>query len=70
MKRRNRYRYFLNLFSLSLLAIALYLNFVKKDSLESNAAPPVKVNVSTTTAVTNDAKAASANEAEHIVVVK
>ena len=32
MKRRNRQRYMLNLLSLALLAIALYLNFIKKDT--------------------------------------
>jgi hypothetical protein len=33
MKRR--YRYMLNLFSLALLAFALYLNFVRKDGPEA-----------------------------------
>jgi hypothetical protein len=32
MKKRNRQRYLLNLLSLALLAVALYLNFVKKDT--------------------------------------
>jgi hypothetical protein len=45
MKRR--YRYMLNLFSLALLAFALYLNFVKEDGAEaavseSKAAPAAK----------------------------
>ena len=34
MKRRNRKRYMLNLLSLALLAIALYLNFIKKDTAD------------------------------------
>ncbi|RYZ25021.1 MAG: hypothetical protein EOO10_19360 [Chitinophagaceae bacterium] len=34
MKRRNRKRYMLNLLSLALLAIALYLNFIKKDTTD------------------------------------
>ena len=37
MKHRNRKRYMLNLFSLALLAIALYLNFIKNDTTEVSA---------------------------------
>ena len=37
MKRRNRKRYLLNLLSLALLAVALYLNFIKKDTAEISA---------------------------------
>ena len=36
MKRRNRKRYMLNLLSLALLGIALYLNFIKKDTADAS----------------------------------
>ena len=36
MKRRNRKRYMLNLLSLALLAVALYLNFIKKDTTDAS----------------------------------
>jgi hypothetical protein len=35
MKRRHRNRYLLNLLALSILSFALYLNFVKRESVEA-----------------------------------
>jgi hypothetical protein len=42
MKRR--YRYILNVLSFGLLIFALYLNFIKKDSVDVSAAPDKKEN--------------------------
>jgi hypothetical protein len=47
MKRRNRKRYMLNLLSIALLAIALYLNFIKKDTGDASTQFGVKAAGST-----------------------
>ncbi|HVF81422.1 MAG TPA: hypothetical protein VM884_05795 [Flavisolibacter sp.] len=68
MKRR--YRYLLNIFSVSLLLAALYLNFVKKETADVSI--PV---IDTDTAATTDgnskgSKIASATQSGHTIVLK
>jgi len=64
MKRR--YRYMLNLFSLGLLAFALYLNFVKKETADVSF--PVN-NEKATGAVQKEAtRTSSVNHAQSFVL--
>lgn len=68
MKRR--YRYLLNIFSISLLLFALYLNFVKKEA-DDYSAPAINSNTVTTANLNSkESKTLSAKQSEDINVLK
>jgi hypothetical protein len=68
MKRR--YRYLLNIFSITLLLVALYLNFVKKEANDFRS-PVIDGNtVPSTDPATKELKISSIKQAAHTIVLK
>ena len=68
MKRRNRKRYMLNLLSFALLAIALYLNFIKKDTTDASTQVGIKAEGAAQSRV--DSKSLPVNNTEQTFVLK